>query len=234
MGPTDPAAKIRRRIVETPPQGLTPFQLAVAELFFSLPESDGFLLAGGAALVAQHLTDRPTQDLDMFTRAGRGTVAAARAAFENVAADRGWTVRRIRDSDTFCRLLVTGDEDLIVDLAVDSPPNLPPANSIAGPTFGKEELAGRKLLALFDRAEARDFADVHTLAQRYGTTLLIERAAAIDPGFDTAVLATMLASLARFDDNDIPVPHHTVDELRRFFHDWRQRLVPEAKNGNPA
>jgi hypothetical protein len=34
--------------VEQPSAGLTPFQVAVAELFFSLPESDGFLVAGGA------------------------------------------------------------------------------------------------------------------------------------------------------------------------------------------
>jgi hypothetical protein len=33
---------------------LTPFQLGVARLFFALPESKGFLLAGGAALLAQH------------------------------------------------------------------------------------------------------------------------------------------------------------------------------------
>jgi hypothetical protein len=32
---------------------LTAFQLEVARLFFSLPESKGFLLAGGAALLAQ-------------------------------------------------------------------------------------------------------------------------------------------------------------------------------------
>lgn len=51
------------------PAGLTPFQVTVATLFFSLPESDGFLLAGGAALAAQNLTSRPTQDLDLFTRA---------------------------------------------------------------------------------------------------------------------------------------------------------------------
>jgi len=31
---------------------LTEFQIAVARLFFSLPEAEGFLLAGGAALVA--------------------------------------------------------------------------------------------------------------------------------------------------------------------------------------
>ena len=114
----------------------------------------------------QHLTTRPTQDLDLFTRAGRGTVPAARNAFENAAASRGWSVRRIRNSDTFCRLVVTGDDDLLVDLALDSPPKLPPEKSIAGPTFALEELAGRKLLALFDRAEARDFADVYDIAQR--------------------------------------------------------------------
>ncbi|MFC4853788.1 hypothetical protein [Actinophytocola glycyrrhizae] len=46
---------------------LTDFQLQVAKLFFGLPASDGFVLAGGAALIAQHLTCRPTQDLDFFT-----------------------------------------------------------------------------------------------------------------------------------------------------------------------
>jgi hypothetical protein len=48
---------------------LTEFQREVARLFFSLPESDGYLLAGGAALVASELTARPTQDLDLFAHA---------------------------------------------------------------------------------------------------------------------------------------------------------------------
>ena len=46
---------------------LTDFQLEVTRLFFGLPASKGFLLAGGAALLAQHLTARPTEDLDFFT-----------------------------------------------------------------------------------------------------------------------------------------------------------------------
>ena len=143
-------------------------------------------------------------------------------------------VRRIRDSNTFCRLLVTGDDDLIVDLALDSPPKLPPAHSIAGPTFGLQELVGRKLVALFDRAEARDFADVYTLAQRYNTALLLDQAGAVDSGFNKAVLAAMLTSIARFDDNEIPVPQHAVDDLRRFFHNWRQQLLAEAEGDNPS
>ena len=51
---------------------LTEFQVAVARLFFALPESGGFLLAGGAALLAQHLSARPTEDLDFFTAPERG------------------------------------------------------------------------------------------------------------------------------------------------------------------
>ena len=52
------------------------------------------------------------------------------------------------------------DAGVLVDLAVNAPPDLPPSATAAGPTLAPEELAGHKLLALFDRAAARDFADV--------------------------------------------------------------------------
>jgi hypothetical protein len=61
---------------------LTAFQLRVAGLFFALPQSRGFLLAGGAALLAQHLTTRPTEDLDFFTAPEQGHVPAACDALE--------------------------------------------------------------------------------------------------------------------------------------------------------
>ncbi len=65
---------------------LPAFQMEVARLFFALPASKGFLLAGGAALLAQHLTTRPTEDLDFFTAPERGHVPAARDALEAAAA----------------------------------------------------------------------------------------------------------------------------------------------------
>ena len=203
--------------------GLTDFQREVARLFFDLPQSAGFLLAGGAALIAQELTPRATQDLDFFTSIGRGDVAAARDGLEQVARHRGWTVRRIREAATFCRLVVEGpDEELLVDIAVDSPPGRQPVVSLAGPTYDPEELAGRKVIALFDRAEARDFVDVHALAHRYGKPLLLQRAAEVDAGFDVNVFTQMLASLDRFQDAD--VPSDDVVALRRFFAAWRDEL----------
>jgi hypothetical protein len=44
------------------------------------------------------------------------------------------------------------------------------------------------------------------LARRYGRELLIDRAAAVDLGFDLAQLAGMIAMLDRYTDDDLPIP----------------------------
>lgn len=45
---------------------LTELQRDVLRLFFDLPESRGFVLAGGPALVASGPSERPTRDVDLF------------------------------------------------------------------------------------------------------------------------------------------------------------------------
>lgn len=79
--------------------GLDDLQVEVLHLFFSLPESDGFVLAGGAALVAAGLSRRPTRDLDLFTSSA--SVTGAGDALESAAGDRGWGTERIQESPTF-------------------------------------------------------------------------------------------------------------------------------------
>ena len=71
----------------------------------------------------------------------------------------------------------SADGAVLVDLAVNAPPDLPSSETAAGPTLAPEELAGHKLLALFDRAAARDFSDVYVLAHRFGKDVLLARAA---------------------------------------------------------
>ena len=204
--------------------GLTEFQAEVARLFFSLPGSSGFLLAGGAALLASGLTDRPTDDLDFFGEIGRSDVGAARDELEAAILQRGWSSTRLQDSETFVRLRLTGDADLLVDIAIDSAAGRPPVVSVAGPTFDPEELAGRKLTALFDRAAARDFADVFVLAARFGKAVLLERAAEVDLGFDLAVFAEMLRTIDRFADDELPIDDAPPASVRAFFHTWADEL----------
>jgi hypothetical protein len=102
-------------------------------------------------------------------------VTAARQQLEDAAIARCWKVDRVQVSGSFARLHVHGDADVLVDIAIDVTAGRPPVVSIVGPTFDPEELAGRKLVALFDRAEARDFADVFVLAQRFGQEVLMRR-----------------------------------------------------------
>lgn len=204
--------------------GLTEFQAEVARLFFSLPASDGFLLAGGGALLASGLTTRPTEDLDFFGQLGRSNVAAARNQLETAAAERGWRAVCIQDTESFVRLHLHGPTELLIDIAIDVSPEHPQIVSIVGPTFDPEELAGRKLIALFDRAEARDFADVFVLARRFSRELLLARAAEIDRGLDLGVLGSMMRTLERFTDDELPIEPADVIAMRVFFRHWADEL----------
>jgi hypothetical protein len=205
--------------------GLTDFQAEVARLFFSLPAADGFLLAGGGALLASGLTTRPTEDLDFFGEGGRSDVTAASEQLEDAAIARGWKIDRVEVSESFARLHVHGDADVLVDIAIDVAAGHPPVVSIVGPTFDPEELAGRKLVALFDRAEARDFADVFVLAERFGKEVLMRRAGEVDLGFDREVLSTMMLTIERFNDDELPLPAEMAVEVRQFFRDWASELA---------
>lgn len=208
---------------------LTPLQVQATRLFFSLPASAGFAVAGGAALIARGLINRPTQDVDLFLLDTRlSTIAEAAIAFEAAIDRQGWTHSRVRSHPEFIRLSIgDGHDSLIVDLGRDSPAAEATGSTRLGPTLSPRDLAARKTLALFGRAEPRDFADVHDLAQRYGRDRLLQWAAEDDPGFDRQVFADMLESIDRLTDTDLPVSPRQATALRAWIHDWAAELEPD-------
>ncbi|MGE5857415.1 MAG: nucleotidyl transferase AbiEii/AbiGii toxin family protein [Solirubrobacterales bacterium] len=209
---------------------LTELQRAVLQLFFTLPESEGFVLAGGAGLVATGLSTRPTQDIDLFGADLAIGVAPAANALEASCLTRRWTVERIRDSATFRRLIIRrDDEELLVDLAIDTPPLGAPTITTLGPTYPVEELAARKVLALFDRAEARDFVDIHALSEHFDLDRLTDLAGQLDGGFTSDLLAESLASHQRFSDDELTALGADADQLRGFIEQWRARLLDQGK-----
>lgn len=208
---------------------LTRFQIEVANLFFALPASDGFLLAGGAALLAQHVTARPTHDLDFLTRHGGGDVGRARDKLVAAASMRGWTVDTVRDNDTFCRLLVHGPEDLLVDLALDSAPGRPAAVSIAGPTFARRSSPGGRW-SLSSIAPPRVTSSTCThCTTPFPKDVLLERAAEVDAGFNRAVFAEMLEHLTRYGDIDLALGAVDITQLGMFFQQWVVELRTHSK-----
>jgi len=204
--------------------GPTAFQIEVARLFFSLPASKGFLIAGGGALLATGLTSRPTQDLDFFGEMGQVNISEAREQFLRAVTNRHWKCKVIQSDELFVRMHVKGTEEVLVDIAIDVAARFPSQISVLGPTFNHEELAGRKMLALFDRAEARDFADVFALAKHFSKELLLLRASELEVSLETEVLAAMMRSLSRFSDDELPIDQSSTDELRNFFAVWANEL----------
>src|SRR5690606_5709671 len=149
------------------------------------------------------------------------SVTRVKNEFSHALRRRRFEVDIIQDGPTFCRMVVRrGSESTLVDLAIDSPPQSTPVITVLGPTLPPLELAGRKLLALFGRAEARDFAEVYVLAQRFGKDVLVERARMLDAGFDTEVLSEMIATLGRFGDHELPLDGSEIPRLRSFFAAW--------------
>ena len=56
--------------------------------------------------------------------------------------------------------------------------------------------------------------------------MLLARARQIDAGFDTQVLADMIATLDRLTDSEIPLPDAlSAAELRAFYAAWRSELT---------
>ena len=205
---------------------LSDFQIELARLFFSLPDSAGFLLAGGGALIVQGIVPRPTEDLDFFTSIHLGSVEAASKALVTAVTDRGWTAELLRAGEEFRRWKITGPEVVLVDLAVDSPAVAMPQLTIAGPALAPDELAVRKLLALFGRAEPRDFIDVYVLHQIYDRDETLARATDADPGFDPGVFARALRTHARLDDIDFPNVGVDIAVVRAYFDSWADEIDP--------
>lgn len=139
---------------------LSALQTHVASIIGRLPEAQEFLLAGGAALIARGDVERRTEDLDFFGLDPRSVDRLLPAATEALQ-EAGFEIRVVRAASGFARLSVQqGHDRTEVDLAADA--RLMPAElGPLGRTLAGEELAVDKVLAVFGRAEARDFVDLH-------------------------------------------------------------------------
>lgn len=210
--------------------GLTALQREAARLLFGLAEAEGFALAGGSALAALGVVDRTTRDLDAFVaaRAGDqpGHVGPLAAAFEETLTVSGWSVEIMRRHNTFTRLIATFDGETIeVDLAVDSPPLFAIEFVDGIPILAPQDLAARKVLAVLDRAEGRDFTDLWTLAQRFGRSRCIAWARQLDVGVTHAHVVHAFAQLTRLDDDELPCSPDDRTAVRDWFRQWGADLA---------
>ena len=213
---------------------LTSLQQRLAAIVSELPEARRFALAGAGGLLVHGLIDRATRDLDYFTIPGEEeALRAMRDALERALDRAGLDHKRQRDLATFVRVEVSDANDRCeIDLAIDYRA-LPTEPSSYGPTLAVKELAANKVLALFDRAEARDFLDLVELTRHFGLEPLLELAAQKDPGFDTAGFLEALASFHRLTPADFDLDEAGYQLIRTTVAGWRVDLTRTLKREPP-
>ncbi len=216
---------------------LTALQKKILKIFSMINRHGDFYFTGGTALAVCYLRHRESEDLDFFTADSTSLNPTARD-FEKSLISAGLNVQVERRQATFVRFLI--EQELKVDMALDAPFRLkPPVQSyiegIKVCVDNLEDIAANKMLALFGRAEPRDFIDVYFLAKEYFDFMeMVQMAAKKDTGFDLYWLAAAMQEADKIDI--LPVKIHKpfdLSDMKNFFKKQRLKLlrrIVEQKN----
>ena len=132
---------------------MEPVHLRLAEIGLRVAARYGFALAGGYAVQAHGILDRPSEDVDLFTAwERRDDFAKAVDAVVTAYREGGYAVEIAQRFDTFARLAVTdpalADQTYKVELAANWRA-LPPVMMDIGPVLHVDDVVAGKMSALY-------------------------------------------------------------------------------------
>lgn len=219
---------------------LDSIQRKIITLLRQIPDQESFYLTGGTALSAFYLFHRKSHDLDFFT-SEEELILPFSFKTEETLKNEGFEIERTRGFHSFVELAAaSAGESTIIHLALDSPFRLKPlrdSEEFQGLKIDSlPDIAANKLLALFGRANLRDFIDVYFLIkEKLGKNELVVNAKKKDPGFDLYRFGTTLERI-----NEFPVSSPemllllkpcNLDDLQAFFNEWRGEIFKEITQG---
>jgi hypothetical protein len=181
---------------------------AIEQIALSTAAPWGFALGGGRALIAHGLSDRPTEDVDLFTVDETAVRPAAEAVMDALAAAgfSAWEVGTDTDlfddlADILIELAVSGHdgESMPVSMGVQ-PRSLPLVDLTVGPVTQLEDLAASKVSAMVNRAEIRDFIDVAIFLEHFDRARLLDLAGRVDTGLTAEDYAACMRQLDAYPD----------------------------------
>jgi len=181
---------------------LTPLQETFLALFAEIPDQDQFYLTGGTALSEYYLGHRLSFDLDFFTGVD-SLVLPVSYLVEKIVTSRQMEVNVVRRFASYVEFLIKrGEEQLRIDLALDSPFRFQPPHRCAQGFLVNNytDLCIDKLLAYYGRAEPRDAVDLFFILKNDSLEELLHRAVQKDTGFDLYWFAVALQRSASYPD----------------------------------
>lgn len=147
----------------------------------------------------------------------------------------GFQVEIDQQNEGFVRLDVRGlGEETEVDFGIDFR-LFPPDQGAHFLVLSSRELAVDKVLAIFGRAEPRDFVDLAALTQFFDIEQLFAEAVQKDRGFNLAVFAEMTSRFSHLPRREFTISDTAFDELKVTTASWREiahRLAREHDRGS--
>jgi hypothetical protein len=140
----------------------------IAEIGLEATQRYGFVLAGGYAISANGMGDRPSVDVDLFTnQPDPQRFAEAVERLREALQAAGLTTEDNRMGPTFAELYVidpaTG-QGSDIQLGLNSR-GFPPVELSIGPVLDVRDAIAGKMSALWSRGETRDFIDIDTVLE---------------------------------------------------------------------
>ncbi|MEU9741647.1 nucleotidyl transferase AbiEii/AbiGii toxin family protein [Micromonospora chersina] len=199
---------------------------------FAAGDDLGLVLAGGYAMCAHELVNRPSQDIDFATATALPLpTVVARLAEAYTAA--GFAARVIEVTPRMARMLISDDAaSCEVDLLKEALG--PPARMAIGPVLAFEDAVGLKVRALHDRAAHRDYIDVHAANERLSWNELEHLGARHTAGFSLDEFADRLGGVEERDTRTFlsyGLGEAQVDKLRGWALRWEADIRRRLANG---
>jgi hypothetical protein len=207
-------------------------EVAVIALRAAAPH--GFALGGGNALIVHGVTERPTQDVDVFSDL-EGGVEAAADAVEAALRDMGFETERWDKASALADMfygmgeglaewIITapGGEQMLLQMAYFDRARKPVIMDI-GPVLDLEDVVGGKVCALASRAEPRDYLDTAAAMEHYTIEQMIGFARRLDPGLTDQDFADAGRRLDQWGDGifaPFGLSPQDVSTLRERFAAW--------------
>jgi hypothetical protein len=184
----------------------------VATIALRAAARHGFALAGGCALIAHGVIDRPTEDVDLFTNDEHGVEAAA-GAVEASLRGAGFEAER-QDKIAGLAEVFPGMGEGLAEWIITAPGGRrmmlqmsyfdrgrQPVVMDVGPVLDLDDVVGGKVVALASRAVERDYIDTAAALQRgYSVGELIGLARELDQGLTAEDFADAGRRLDHLDD----------------------------------
>jgi len=214
---------------------LTPLQQEFLTRFFAYDVGQRFFLTGGTALAGFYLHHRLSTDLDLFT-VDDEAFGRLDPELGRLGRELHCTIRTTASTPAFHQVVLTAEDgteikvDLVRDIDVQFGEKHRTPDVIVDSLLN---MAVNKVIAIFGRADVKDFVDLHFLLQRgYDLEELFRLAREKDLGFTAFYFAGMLRHIHKVKDLPVMLKPIALPTLVSFYDELADQLL--ATHGPPA